>query len=179
MQPIERLTAEHRLIQRMLKVMADELKQMNSACCVRTDFVDAAVNFLQTYADLTHHGKEEAILFKALEDKPISDELRETMEKLKLQHQHVRERTTLLVAARDLCHRGSGDACTKVTQVLNELLAFYPAHTEKEEQHFFAPSMDYFTEEERLAMVAQMDSFDQNVIHEKYSRLVDHLECDR
>jgi hemerythrin-like domain-containing protein len=178
MLPIERLTVEHRLIDQMLRAMARELERMTCSCSVRPDFIDAAVQFLQTYADLMHHGKEEEILFRALEAKPMTEELRRTMGELQDEHQHVRERTTLLVAARQLCHRGSGDACTKVADVLGELLTFYADHVRKEERHFFVPSMSYFSDEEKAAMLAEMDHFDQKVLHQKYRRLVEHLEND-
>jgi hemerythrin-like domain-containing protein len=176
MLPIEKLTREHRLIDRMLAVIESQLANCLERGEIDLDLLDDIIDFMRTYADLIHHGKEEAILFARLAEKPISDEHRRIMTNLAVDHRRVRERTTLLVAARRLHLRGSGDALTKVADVLRELLAFYPEHVLTEERHFFVPSMACFTEAERTQMLHDMDEFDRNVFQEQYTRLVESLE---
>ncbi len=176
MTPIERLAAEHRLIDRMLEVMKRQVERMNACGEVDHDVVDVVVDFMRTFADLTHHGKEETILFAQLAAKSPADELARTMAELKREHEFVRERTTLLVAAQELHLRGSGDALQKVTQIMGELIDFYPPHEKKEETQFFVASMGYFDDAETDEMLREMAQFDRNVIHEKYTRLVEAME---
>ena len=57
------LMIEHRLIERMLSVIRDDLPKIKSKHKVDPVFVDIAVDFIRVYADRTHHGKEEDILF--------------------------------------------------------------------------------------------------------------------
>lgn len=63
------LMIEHRLIEKMIAVIKDTLKQVESTKKIDPLFVDKAVDFIQTYADRTHHGKEEDILFRDLGEK--------------------------------------------------------------------------------------------------------------
>ena len=60
------LMIEHRLIERMISIIKDALIQIESTQEVDPVFVDTAVDFIRTYADRTHHGKEEDILFRDL-----------------------------------------------------------------------------------------------------------------
>ena len=68
------LMIEHRLIERMLSVMKGVLDKIESKHRVDPVFVDIAVDFIRVYADRTHHGKEEDILFRELNNKPLTAE---------------------------------------------------------------------------------------------------------
>ena len=57
------LMREHRLIERMLSAIEAALAEIASTRHVDPEFVDVAVDFIRTYADRTHHGKEEDTLF--------------------------------------------------------------------------------------------------------------------
>ena len=74
MLPIGTLMMEHRLIERMIIIIKDELKVIQEEKKVNPIFIDNIVDFLRTYADQTHHGKEEDILFRELKKKNLSDE---------------------------------------------------------------------------------------------------------
>jgi len=63
---------EHRLIERMIALIKNAAAQIQSSGKVDPLFVDAAVDFLRIYADRTHHGKEEDILFRDLGKRPLS-----------------------------------------------------------------------------------------------------------
>jgi len=66
MKPIGPLMREHRLIERMIALMGREIEQINASGKVNTGFLMVAVDFIRTYADRTHHGKEEDILFRSI-----------------------------------------------------------------------------------------------------------------
>ena len=91
MLPVGMLMIEHRLIERMLKLMRGELDRIGRYGRVDSDFVDDAVDFMRTFSDICHHGKEERILFPALSAKPLASEIRKTMEELKEEHKFARE----------------------------------------------------------------------------------------
>ena len=61
--PAGPLMHEHRVIERMLKVLSRQLESMFELQAVDTAAVDTAVDFIRTYADRCHHGKEEAQFF--------------------------------------------------------------------------------------------------------------------
>ena len=64
MKPIGPLMWEHMLIEKMARLFKVEIEKNTEQKSVNTGFIDAAVDFFRTYADRTHHGKEENILFK-------------------------------------------------------------------------------------------------------------------
>jgi hemerythrin-like domain-containing protein len=64
----------------------------------------------------------------------------------------------------------------EIITCLQELVEFYPRHIEKEDKHFFLPCMNYFTREEKDAMLQEFWNFDKNLIHEKYRKIVERYE---
>ena len=82
MMPIGPLMIEHRLIERMIDVMREELTMIEKERTLSPEFLETAVDFIRTYADRCHHGKEEDILFRELGAKNLKDEHRHTMEEL-------------------------------------------------------------------------------------------------
>jgi hemerythrin-like domain-containing protein len=174
--PIERLQAEHAVIRQMIRVIDERRRKITDRSCVDPALLDAAVDFMRTYADLAHHGKEETILFERLAEKPMKPGHRKLMAELHAEHDAVRRKTTLLVAAKELHMQAGPDAFRKIAQVMAELAQFYPAHLQKEEERFFGPAMGYFTDDEKAAMREAMQEFDRNLIQEKYAKVVESLE---
>ena len=68
------LMIEHRLIERMISQIKNALAQIESTQKVDPLLVDTAVDFIRMYADRTHHGKEEDILFRDLSKRSLSAE---------------------------------------------------------------------------------------------------------
>ena len=66
MKPIGPLMWEHRLIEKMLASMMRHIDQVEKTKKVNPLIIDIAVDFVRTYADRTHHGKEEEISVSAI-----------------------------------------------------------------------------------------------------------------
>jgi hemerythrin-like domain-containing protein len=176
MMPIGPLMIEHRLIERMIKVMKRALEDMEEKRKVDPLFVDGSVDFIRTYADRCHHGKEEDILFRELKKKSISQEHARTMEELTEEHRWGRRTTAKLVEANERYRRGDRGALSVIMACVRDLVSFYPKHIEKEDRAFFIPVMDYFTKEEQDALLEEGFLFDRKMIHEKYENAVAKAE---
>ncbi|MGQ9689523.1 MAG: hemerythrin domain-containing protein [Desulfobaccales bacterium] len=183
MQPIAPLMIEHRLIERLVKLMRQDLERIRANILVDPQFafvdpvfIDVAVDFLRTYADRCHHGKEEDILFAELAHKELDPELQKVMAELTEEHKLAREYTRELVKAKENYVKEEPEALKGVLYYLDKLTAMYPRHIATEDQHFFISTMSYFTAAEKEAMLARMAEFDQQMIHEKYGSLVAALE---
>jgi hemerythrin-like domain-containing protein len=170
------LMIEHRLIERMIAVIGGALTQAKAAGTIDPSFVDAAVEFTRTYADRTHHGKEEDIQFKECAGKPLSAEDRLTMERLIEEHGRARRTTRALVEANTRYRGGDPEALPEVFARLQALVDFYPEHIELEDKVFFPAAREYFTDLEDQAMVEAFYEFDRQMIHERYRKLVQDLE---
>lgn len=175
MKPIGPMMWEHRLIERMLKSFQDEINKIKEHHRVDIVFIDTAVDFIRTYADRTHHGKEEDILFRDLRKKPIAADHARIMAELVQEHVYARSRVGALVDAKERYLSGE-DTVKDVVTILVELAEFYPRHIQKEDKHFFYPCMEYFTKEEQDKMLQEFFDFDRNMIHEKYRKVVDQIE---
>ena len=68
------LMIEHRLIERMVAIIKRTLSQIEKEKKIDPVFIDTTVDFIRIYADRTHHGKEEDILFRDLNVKESSEE---------------------------------------------------------------------------------------------------------
>jgi len=170
------LMIEHRLIERMLRVVVGLLSKIESEHKLDPVLVDTVVDFIRVYADQTHHGKEEDILFQELNHKSLTDEDRRLMEELIAEHVFGRETTRALVEANTRYRSGDESALSEIAAKLKTLTEFYPKHIEKEDKVFFPASRKYFTEEEDQAMLGAFWEFDRNMIHEKYKSVVGELE---
>jgi hemerythrin-like domain-containing protein len=184
MLPIGPLMIEHRLIEKMIRLMAQETTRIRENMSisphfafVEGKFIDAAVDFLQTYADQVHHGKEEDILFTALQEKTLSLEHQQIMQELQEDHKWGRKTTASLLAAKVQYVSGRTEALTEILENLASLAEFYPRHIEKEDKHFFMPIMAYFSQKEKDILLARMYEFDQGFIHLKYRKIVADWEA--
>ena len=170
------LMIEHRLIERMLSVIKGVLEKIESKQKVDPVFVDTAVDFIRVYADRTHHGKEEDILFRELNKKALTSEDSQIMKELIEEHVFGRRTTEALVEANTRYRNGDEAALADITAHLKTLTEFYPRHIEKEDKVFFPSSRTYFTDDEDQAMLVEFWEFDRNMIHEKYKSLVEGFE---
>jgi hemerythrin-like domain-containing protein len=176
MKPIGPLMREHRLIERMVSLISRELKQISGTNKADLEFLMTVVDFFRTYADRTHHGKEESMLFRELAKKRLSGEHKRMMDELIEEHIFGRKLVSKLADAME-SYRGSGaDALKDIKACLKELIAFYPAHIEKEDKRFFYPCLEYLTKQEQDSMLQEFWEFDREMIHERYQRVVGQME---
>jgi hemerythrin-like domain-containing protein len=176
MKPIGLLMREHRLIERLIKLIDKELNNSKKNNNINKEFIQTCVDFFSTYVDRTHHGKEEDILFRDLEEKKISSDLQDTMNQLKQDHQYARKIVADLANENQNYIQGKKNAIKLITTNLEKLLTVYPVHFETEDKEFFYPSMDYFTEEEQQKMLQEFNDFDKKMIHEKYLQIIEKQE---
>ena len=168
MLPIAPLMIEHRLIERMIALMKKETDRITIEGITNLDLIDMSVDFIHTYADQCHHGKEEKILFRELGNKNLSSEDRRIMEELINEHRLGREAVTELVGAKEKYMKGNKEEIHVVLGRMRFIHDFYPKHIEKEDKHFFLPCMDYFTAEEKDAILREEWEFDKGFIHKVY-----------
>ena len=183
MQPIAPLMIEHRLIERMVGLMRQELERIRANVLIDPEFafvdpvfIDTAVDFLRVYADRCHHGKEEDILFAELANKELASDLKKILAELTEEHVRAREYTKALVKAKEDYLRQEPEAVNQLLSYLDKLTAMYPKHIITEDQHFFIPCMEYFTAAEKDAMLEKMWEFDRRMIHERYEGVVSAIE---
>lgn len=168
MMPIAPLMIEHRLIEKMIAVIENEVDWCEQNGNINMELVDAVIDFIHNYGDRCHHGKEEGILFRELRKKDLPGELTVIMGELMEEHRQARSRSARLTAARDRYVGGDKAALSEIIDCLRFIKSLYPAHIEKEDKMFFLPCMDHFSAEEKEAMLREESDFDARIIHRIY-----------
>lgn len=170
------LMIEHRTIERAIEILAVERKRLEAGGELDPVFIDKIVDFIRTYADRCHHGKEEDILFESLEGKELSDDEAAQMQDLVDEHKYGRELTRKLVAAKDAVVAGDTGQLQTVLDTTGKLVEFYPEHIRKEDKIFFPETERHYDKAELDEMLKKFYDFDMQMIHEKYVNTVAALE---
>jgi hemerythrin-like domain-containing protein len=176
MLPVEILISEHRLILHTVGILKKGQQQIVASSKIDPNFVVASVDFFRTYADRYHHGKEEGILFNELYKRKLSEADGAMMRELILEHATARRTVTTLEIMKDNYIIGKTDSSNGILEALNVLIELYPRHIEKEDKHFFHPSMTYFTEKEQNKMLRQFQEFNQTFTDNRYKLAIENLE---
>jgi hemerythrin-like domain-containing protein len=165
---------EHRLIEKFLALANRKTAAMDNKN-YDPIFIDTVVDFIKTYADRTHHGKEENILFVELGKKSLNEKDARIMKELIEEHRQAREKVARIVERNERFKSGDREVVGEISEIVAWLASFYPVHIRKEDDTFFPDTEKYFDEKEMDAMLARFWEFDRGMIHEKYRGLFDSL----
>jgi hemerythrin-like domain-containing protein len=101
------------------------------------------------------------------------------MDELLEDHVLARQTVRTLVDANQACRKRDSAAMAEIVRKLKILTDLYPKHIRKEDRDFFVPCMNYFTKEERDAMLNDFFEFDRRMIHERYKSVIERIEKDK
>ncbi len=175
MKPRGPLMIEHRLIEKVLRVARKKAEAM-SAENYDPVLIDAIVDFIKVYADRTHHGKEEDILFAQLEKKKMNAGDTLLMKELVDEHKQARQKVGEIVRLNEQFKNGKPEVVPVISEIILWLSNFYPRHIKKEDAIFFPDTDKYFSEQELETMLTDFQEFDRKMIHEKYQNLYEQLK---
>ena len=178
MKPAGILMIEHRLIEKVLLLVDREIERIEERLAIDKHFLKSVVDFIRTYADKIHHGKEEDILFEQLKAKAMDAHDTAVMAELDEEHVVARRVVSELVQAETEYFSGDRPQIEVVKQELAFLVNFYPVHIAKEDKDFFPKTQRYFTAEELDRMLEEFRVFDSGWDKEKYSRLYETMKTE-
>jgi hemerythrin-like domain-containing protein len=175
MNVIGHLREEHRVIENTLNIFEAEIKKIREQHRIDPISIDISIDFVRTYTDLAHHGKEENILFHDLGKKNLSANHTRIMNELMAEHQHSRTIVEKWIEATKRYFAGE-DNSQEIIDCLQELTTFYPLHILKENNYFFNSIADYFSQEEHKKLIREFEEHDDKVLHWKYRKIESVLE---
>jgi hemerythrin-like domain-containing protein len=170
------LIDEHKLILRAVDAIKAKVEEIEATKKVNPDLISTIVDFFRTYADRFHHGKEEGILFNELFHKQLSDADRKATNELIMDHVFARQTVTALENAKESYVAGKTEALGTLLESLRTLMEFYPKHIEKEDKHYFYPSMAYLSAQEQEDMLKKFLEFNRSFTDKLYSQIVNSLK---
>ena len=130
-------------------------------------FADRLIDFFKTFADQSHHGKEEKVFFQRLKNKPLSQKQQALLNELMEEHKRGRELVCQL-------EKNKKDK-EKIKILLDQMIDLYLHHIEKENVQFFPEVIKYFSDDEKNEMLLEFYEIDHRIIFEKYNRIVQEI----
>jgi hemerythrin-like domain-containing protein len=176
--PVEMLEAEHRVIQKVVAAMAVLAERLDGGEDVDVPLLENVVEFLRTFADRCHHGKEETFLFPALIRRgvpshgcPIGG--------LTMEHQKGRVMVGELADAIRGYAAGEPPARDNLVKSLRALVALYPSHIWKEDYLLFPLAGKVLTPEDQQDLMHKFETVDRELgldVREGFDKVATELE---
>lgn len=172
MLPVGALMKEHRVVEKSLKLMTLEKRRMENGK-TDVDVVRSLVDFITVFADESHHGKEESILFPALKGKSQSYEFDEITSNLMKEHALIRNHLRTIQKSLQWFTEGDKESAETISREFGEIVDIYTRHVRKEDDLFFHSAMKALSEEEKEEMLYAMQEFDLDFTINHYEKLID------
>ena len=179
MEPTKVLMEEHAVIKRALHSLEKAAYSLRAGRAVRAGYFLDAARFIREYADITHHNKEEGILFPAMEMAGIPSEMGPIGVML-AEHQEGRLLTTTMRLAAERLQAGDASAKNDVVQNAMGFVMLLRQHIEKEDGILYPMAVQaiHGSDYDRLvaAFDAAMRKEAEGNVQEKYIALAESLE---
>ena len=147
--PLDVLTAEHRVIERVLDVVERELS-IDGGRADNQRWSDVLA-FLEAYADRRHHGKEEELLFPALRETGFEPGLLEVMER---EHVEGRQLVGSMRAALGI------DDVPELHRAARAYVSLLREHIEKEDGLLFPAAREWLSAARAADLARAFDDLD-------------------
>jgi hemerythrin-like domain-containing protein len=175
----ENLKEEHRVIERMLRILTVACDKLDKGEEVSPKVFMSAVDFIRTFADSCHHGKEEDVLFPMMEKRGFSRQAGPVGVML-MEHDQGRRFVRVLAEAVEKYERG--DKTAKQAIILNvrgyaQLLA---QHIPKEDGILYPLADKVLGASDQKELLERFEKIEKEKIgerrHREYLNLVARLE---
>jgi hemerythrin-like domain-containing protein len=179
MKPIEDLVQEHMAIKVMLSIMSKIAENIRNEKSVDTNDIESIVDFLKTFADKCHHGKEENALFPALVESGIPKEGGPIGVML---HEHIigREYIKEISTKTEQFKSGNSQTLQLIADSLLSYINLLQTHIQKEENILFPMAEKVLTTQKQNEIFEHFERIEEEVvghgIHEQYHELLNKLK---
>lgn len=174
----QELRDEHEGIMTALAVLDRLANEIEAGRTVSIDDLEQIVDFLKTFADRCHHGKEEDLLFPALERAGIPKE-NGPIGVMLTDHTHGREYIRAMSDALAGMREGKPDSGPAFASAAHGYVRLLSSHIEKENQVLFVMAERVLPPEEHDRLAKEFECVEQERIgpgvHERYHALLDRL----
>ena len=176
--PFHILKHEHRIIERALRGLDGMCMRIEGGSRVAAGALPEIVEFITTFADRYHHGKEETLLFPALERRGLTRE-GGPLGVMEYEHQVERDLIADLEQAIELYQAGDVEAGQRFVEAARAYLRLLVGHIEKEDSILFRIGDEVLDDEDKSALAASFKEFDFTLggrSLEDFERLATELE---
>ncbi len=178
MTPGEQLREEHQGILLMLRILEKVSTKVEAKERVDPTHLERIVEFLRVFADKCHHGKEEDLLFPALEKAGVPKE-QGPIGMMLAEHQQGRGYIRGMAEALDRNQKGNPKALADYAENARNYIALLTQHIEKEENVLFPMGEKVLSKKTQEELVEGFEKIEVERIgegtHEEFHKLLHHL----
>lgn len=171
----EDLRNEHEGILFGLKILEQMVKTEKETGQLDVKDIDDMVHFLQLFADKCHHGKEEGLMFPAMEAVGIPNE-RGPIGQMLLEHNEGRKYIAEMRASIDNGALQTG----RFTEAATGYIQLMRAHIEKENTVLFPMGDQMLPQDKQIQLLQQFEEFEEEVMgkgtHDKLHETLHRFE---
>jgi hemerythrin-like domain-containing protein len=176
--PIHTLKHEHRIIEQGLRALDGICLRFSSGEQVPPEALAQLLDFVRTFADGFHHGKEEKYFFPILERQGIARKggPLEIMER-----EHELERELLAELGNDVkaYQAGIPDSCWRFVETASRFIELLTGHIQREDQILFRIAEEVLDDTDKAALSAAFKQAEDEIgadVLEKCERIAAELE---
>lgn len=179
MKPTEDLIHEHKAIKVMLSIMSKIAENIRNDKRVDTNDIEKIVDFLKTFADKCHHGKEENALFPALVEAGIPKENGPVGVML---HEHTIGRGFIkeISTSTEKYRTGNSESIQLIEKSLSNYINLLQNHIQKEENILFPMAEKVLSIMKQNEVFEQFEKIEELVVghgvHEQFHELLKQLK---
>jgi len=152
------LKKEHRAVKTMMQILEQMCQNLENDKTVPAEHLDQVIEFIRVFTDKCHHGKEEELLFPALEAVGIPNQSGPIGVMLQ-EHGTMRSIIAKLADAIEDYKRDNPEAADQIVASAREYMTWLNGHIDKEENILF------------MMADARLDEATQDALYEDFEKL--------
>ncbi len=180
MKPTEDLMNEHKAIKVMASIMGKIAANIRNNNKPDTEEIEKIIDFLRTFADKCHHGKEETALFPALVVAGMSNESGPVAVML-YEHDLGRGFIKNMALSVEAMETGDKSTANQLAVAMEEYVLLMQNHIQKEENILFPMADKFLPAKKQDEIFIAFERIEEDVVghgvHERYHDLLNQLKA--
>ncbi len=176
--PTEILRNEHRVIERMLKVLNVAADRLDKGEAIDPSVFDRSLDFIRKFADYSHHGKEEDVFFAAVEEAGIPKDGGPVGVMLE-EHDEGRKAVQKMAEGLEKYRAGDKSATAGIVRGARDYVYVLRNHIPKEDDILYPMGDDVISVQGQAKMAQQFEQVQKERMGERqqyYLQMVEDLE---
>lgn len=173
--PFTMLVEEHKFILKVVAACTAISRKLTAGEKVDAGLLLRIVEFMQQFADKCHHGKEEDLLFPALEKAGVPS-TGCPLEALRAEHTKGRLLVAQLSDSSNEYARSVTGASGGIINALNGIAKLYPNHIWKEDVMVFPMADRLFSPEKKKELLMEFEEVEANLGHDVHCQFISFAE---
>ncbi len=178
MKATEELKKEHRAVKTAMAILDTICTQIEHQEPFEVRHLEQLLDFIRVFTDQCHHGKEEDILFPAMEAAGVPGEAGPIMVMLN-EHETMREYIRNFAGALEAYNEGDETATQDITENVRAYLGWLDEHIEKEDNILFAIADQHLNAQRQEELYEEFEKLEEERIgsgvHEQFHHMLHTL----